>query len=129
MKGNLPPPPTPAPALLRSLWAPVILWCGVIYGLSSIPHLRFFERDLVDFLFRKLGHMAEYGVLARLIARALVGSTFWSWKKIFAASLLISAMYACTDEYHQTFVAGRHGKPFDVLIDTAGAWLALGITP
>ena len=29
--------------------------------------------------------------------------------------------YAATDEYHQTFVEGRHGTPVDWLIDTAGA--------
>jgi VanZ family protein len=114
---------------LVSLWLPVLLWCGVIYGLSAIPHLRFFKADLLDFLFRKMGHMVEYGVLARLLVRALTGSTYWPWKKIFAASLVLAMLYSCTDEFHQTFVAGRHGTPRDVIIDTVGAWLALGIKP
>ena|SRR5258706_12123676 len=114
---------------LVSLWFPVFLWCGVIYGLSSIHHLRFFKADLLDFLFRKIGHMVEYGVLARLLARAFTGSTFWPWKKIFAASLVSAALYSCTDEFHQAFVAGRHGTPRDVVIDTVGAWLALGLKP
>ena len=111
------------------LWAPVGVWCGVIFALSSIPHLRFFEHALLDFLFRKTGHMVEYAVLARLLARALSGSTFWPWKKIFAASLVLAALYSSTDEYHQRFVAGRHGSFRDVLIDTAGAWMALGFKP
>ena len=38
-------------------------------------------------------------------------------------ALLISSGYAATDEFHQTFVEGRHGTPVDWLIDTAGAAL------
>ncbi|MCH5188297.1 MAG: VanZ family protein [Oscillospiraceae bacterium] len=34
----------------------------------------------------------------------------------------ISALYACTDELHQTFVSGRSGRIKDVLIDTSGAF-------
>jgi VanZ family protein len=32
----------------------------------------------------------------------------------------IALGYAGTDEFHQTFVHGRHGTPVDVLIDSAG---------
>jgi VanZ family protein len=110
-------------------WLPVFLWCGVIYTLSAIPHLRLFKADLLDFVVRKTAHMVEYGVLARLLARAFTGSTLWSWKKIFAWSLALAILYACTDEYHQTFVAGRHGTPRDVGFDSVGAWVAMGLKP
>ena len=33
-------------------------------------------------------------------------------------------LYACSDEIHQTFVAGRSGEVLDVLIDTIGGSLA-----
>ena len=33
-------------------------------------------------------------------------------------------LYACSDEVHQTFVAGRSGEVLDVLIDTVGGSLA-----
>ena len=36
-------------------------------------------------------------------------------------AFLVSSGYAVTDEYHQTFVEGRHGSPVDWLIDSAGA--------
>ncbi len=111
------------------LWVPVIIWCGFIFWLSSIPKLRFFHEDWLDFVVRKAGHMGVYGILARLIARALTGSTFWSWKKIFAWSLALAILYACTDEFHQLFVPGRFGRPLDVVIDAVGAWLALGLRP
>lgn len=41
-------------------------------------------------------------------------------------SLLVTFLYACTDEFHQLFVPGRAGRFTDVLIDCTGA-LALCI--
>jgi len=38
---------------------------------------------------------------------------------------LLSFLYACSDEFHQTFVPGRAGQFKDVLIDTAGALIGL----
>jgi VanZ family protein len=111
-----------------SLWLPVILWAAFIYYLSSIPYLRI-TMAWYDLILRKLAHLFVYAVLARLLARALTGSTFWSWKKIFWSSLALSFLYACSDEYHQTFVPGRVGCLHDVLIDTFAAWVALGLRP
>jgi VanZ family protein len=36
---------------------------------------------------------------------------------------VLASAYAVTDEFHQTFVEGRHGTPVDWLIDSAGAGL------
>ena len=107
---------------------PAVAWAAFIWHLSSIPHLRILQ-SWWDFPVRKLAHMVVFGILARLTARALTKNTFWSWKKIFAGSLVFVSLYACSDEYHQTFVAGRHGSFVDVLIDTTGAWCALGLVP
>ena len=41
-------------------------------------------------------------------------------KYLFLA-ILASALYACTDEFHQLFVPGRTGQIFDVFVDTLGA--------
>ena len=35
--------------------------------------------------------------------------------------------YAATDEWHQTFVEGRHGTPVDWLIDAAGVAIAAAV--
>jgi VanZ family protein len=40
-------------------------------------------------------------------------------------AILIALAYAAFDEYHQTFVEGRHGSPVDVLIDAIGIALAV----
>jgi VanZ family protein len=116
-------------SLFVSLWLPVLFWAAFIFYLSSIPHLRFLTNDLWDFIVRKIGHLGVFGILARLLARAFAGSRYWSWKKIFAWSLILTILYACTDEYHQTYVPGRHASATDVSIDTLGAWAALGFTP
>jgi hypothetical protein len=113
---------------LLSDWLPVVLWAWFIWHLSGIPHLRITD-SWWDFPLRKLAHMGVFGVWARLLARALTRNTFWSWKKIFFCALGFTFLYACSDEFHQTFVAGRHGSPIDVAIDITGAWCALGLWP
>jgi VanZ family protein len=110
------------------LWLPVAFWCVLIFYASSIPYLRFLQ-SWWDYPLRKAGHMGIYAILARLVARALTGTTFWPWKKIFAWALAFSILYACTDEYHQSFVPGRGPAMHDVIIDGIGAWLALGLRP
>ena len=57
-------------------------------------------------------------MLALLLLRA-TGSYAWA----FAATIA----YACTDEFHQTFVRGRHGSPIDVAIDALGALIGLAV--
>jgi VanZ family protein len=86
------------------------VWAGVIFALSSVPHL---GTDLGpwDLVLRKLAHAAEYAVLGALLVRAL-GSR--------AAAVLAGVAYAASDEWHQTFVTGRQGSAWDVLVDTAG---------
>jgi VanZ family protein len=42
-----------------------------------------------------------------------------------ALCLLVAALYASTDEFHQLFVEGRAGRFTDVLIDSSGALTAL----
>jgi len=113
------PHPSPLPHLF--LWLPVLLCAALIFYLSSIPYLRFVEA-WYDLIIRKIGHMGIFGVLARLLARAFSGSTYWPWKKIFVWSLVWAFLYACSDEYHQSFVPGRGASAADVAIDT----LALG---
>ncbi len=44
-----------------------------------------------------------------------------------AGAVVIAFVYACFDEFHQLFVAGRSGQPFDVGVDIAGAFVAVAI--
>ena len=74
---------------------------------------------------RKLGHMTEYCVLAITLCVPLYAyGVRGIWLYLLAG--FICAGFAATDEYHQSFVAGRGPSVRDVCIDTFGA--LIGIT-
>jgi VanZ family protein len=80
----------------------------------------------LHFLIRKTAHFTEYGILALLLYRAFRNRSATAWKRSWALSaLLIVAIYALSDEYHQTFTSMRTGSIYDSLIDFAGGFTAL----
>ena len=117
--------PRPAHALPGPVvaWFPAIGWAGLIFALSAQPNLRFVPDAGLDFLVRKAGHMAVFGILALLAWRALATTT--AWRRPWAPALVFAALYAITDELHQGFVAGRRPSPVDVGIDATGALIAI----
>lgn len=73
---------------------------------------------------RKLAHMAEYFLLAVAVAFPLyVYGVRGIWLMLLAG--LICVGFACTDEYHQSFVDGRGPSKRDVLIDSIGIFLGI----
>lgn len=74
---------------------------------------------------RKLAHMTEYAVLAVLFLLAFLA--FGKRRFLFPAAVGCCFCYALTDEFHQMFVEGRAGRFTDVLIDTAGAAIAMAV--
>ena len=97
------------------LWLPVVAWALVIFAFSSVPHLGT-DLGVWDTILRKLAHTLEYAVLGALLVRAL--GRPW-------LAFVLAVLYAASDEFHQTFVPGRHGSPVDVAIDAVG--ISLGI--
>jgi VanZ family protein len=104
-------------------WLPVIGWAALIFAFSAQPNLRFVPDAGLDFLVRKVGHMAAFGILALLLWRALAGTT--AWRRPWAWVLALAVLYAATDELHQGFVAGRHESAVGVGIDAVGAIIAV----
>lgn len=129
------------------LWryGPVILWAAAIFvfssGLFSGSNTSSVLRPLVLWVYpsatdtglaivhglvRKTSHFVEYAILALLLARAFRTSLreflrdHW-----FAVSLTFVALYALSDEFHQSFVSSRTASIYDCLIDTAGGLAAL----
>jgi VanZ family protein len=103
-------------------WAAVIAWAALIFALSATPNLRFVQADTLDFVVRKAGHMAVFGILAVLLWRAISLS---QRRGALALSFALTVVYASTDEFHQLFTKGRHASPVDVGIDSVGALIAL----
>jgi VanZ family protein len=97
------------------LWAPVVVWAGVIFLFSSIPDLGT-ELGRWDLVGRKLAHALEFALLGALLLRAVERP---------AVAVALGSLYAVTDEVHQAFVAGRVGSPLDWAIDTIGVVLAV----
>lgn len=127
-------------------WFIVFLWMGIIFSFSSRPATDSNEQSYtvgrlicgvvipgfkempeteklvylenINFGVRKTAHVTEYAILGILLAIAMNN-------KRIPVSLAIGILYACTDEFHQLFVAGRSGQIRDVMIDSAGVLLGI----
>ena len=71
---------------------------------------------------RKFMHASVYLILSILVLNAFKVSNI---KYIYLYTLIFCFIYACSDEYHQTFILGRTGKFIDVIIDTIGTSIGL----
>jgi len=129
-------------------WLPLLTWLCVIFVGSTdlmsaeqtsrflVPLLRWLKPDIstealaqVHFFVRKLGHISEYAILAVLVWRALRGGTNLQMKLavLFVAAWILCAIFAASDEFHQSFVTSRTPSFDDVLIDICGAFIGLAI--
>lgn len=109
-------------------WASVVACMAIIFSLSAqtagesseVSGWLIFMMKLnvsQDFI-RTVAHFLEYAGLAVLIFNALY-QTF-GYQRPFVA-LIISALYAVSDEIHQLFVEGRAFQISDIIIDSLGS--------
>jgi VanZ family protein len=107
--------------LLR--WLPAVVIMAIIFGLSAVPSNEMTRFGFWDTLVQKGGHMLGYGVLALAYWYGLRFDSRRGW-----LALLLAVFYALTDEFHQSFVPGRHPSWVDALgFDSGGAAIALGL--
>ena len=127
-------------------WGPALGLSAAIFWLSSRPNFgepylvlafladlfgekAWFARALpiaqrVDAASSWLAHFTEFALLALAWRWALRGIALRPHTKTLVAWLL-TALYAVSDEWHQSFVPGRHADWRDVAVDLAGATFAL----
>ena len=82
------------------------------------------KEDIINILnlpIRKLAHFSLYFILSILVMSFLVSSNKFNLRNIILISIIFCFIYACSDEFHQTFITGRTGQFSDVIIDTIGA--------
>lgn len=109
-------------------WLPMLLWMVTIFAISAQSPQELPNLGTWDLLGKKLAHFIAYGMLALLAlwgmgkGKQLAPSKEW---RPFLLAFLITFLYAVSDEYHQTFVPGRNGNAWDVLIDSCGGMTAL----
>jgi VanZ family protein len=126
------------------LWVVTVAWAAQIFDfstatfggvfttwlLSQILHLlhvtvSFPTFRLLHHLMRKSAHITEYALFSMLLYCSL-GRRSRAWKKKTAiCTLVVSALYSLSDEFHQLFVPGRGPSIFDSGIDTLGACLGI----
>ena len=115
----------PGKKVLLKFWVPVVLWMVVIFALSSIPGEAMPEIPVPNF--NLLAHFLEYCILGVLFIRALLNSNLrLSLPILVGLSIIILALYAISDEWHQYFVPGRMTDFGDFLIDLMGS--VFGVT-
>jgi VanZ family protein len=121
--------------------APAFIWAGVIFTLSAQPEPPHPAGALfvllqqvavppevafaLDFLVRKAAHFGEYAVLALLVHYGLGLRDNLGRGRRYLLAWVLSALYAASDELHQSFVPGRGPAVAYVIIDACGALAAL----
>lgn len=99
---------------------------ALIFWLSSRPSPH--ELRLIPIIAHlKLVHLIEYGILYALVRYALIRSTDYSSRGIFALALMVTVLYGLSDEFHQIFVIGRTCRFEDVVADGVGGAICQGI--
>ena len=85
--------------------------------LSHVPQEDLPKSDLdgIDYPF----HFAEYSILGFLLFRSIISDELLTFHP-FYGSLWIGISFAILDEFHQSFVPGRHMSSTDVLFDSLG---------
>lgn len=120
-------------------WALTVICMGVIFWLSSRTAVQSSEQSgaiveflkkifgdnvFTDFIVRKSAHCLEFTGLSFLFNLSLY---LTKNKPSYIFAVILTSVYAATDEFHQLFVEGRSCQISDWMIDTAGAILgALG---
>jgi len=107
-------------------WTPAILIMTVIFIASSTPGNDIPGFGGWDTIVKKGAHMAGYALLAMTYLHALSISAKTN-RLVFIIAILLAALYAATDEFHQSFTPGRHPSIGDVGIDALGALIGTAI--
>ena len=123
-----------------------LLWMVVIFVLSHqsasissgqsgvfVEQLRHIapsvDQQLLTFLVRKGAHIFAYFVLGILTFNALwrVDLSKFKFNRPAMLSIIVCALYAASDEFHQLFVSGRSGEVRDIIIDSCAATVGVFI--
>ncbi|MCB0101777.1 MAG: VanZ family protein [Anaerolineales bacterium] len=100
-------------------WFPALVLMVVIFSFSSRTSHELPNFGGWDYFVKKSAHGIGYGLLALSYLRALPNRNYkLAW--------FLAVLYSLTDEFHQSFVPGRHSSLVDVfLFDNLGAVIVL----
>ena len=110
---------------------PPLVWAGVIFWLSSVPASGYAGKSHYFAwlpLYSYFIHGGLYFILGGLTVRLLYlyrVKVRFPWLAAALLTVAIVTLYGLSDEYHQTFVAGRDFSLLDLLADFLGASCAV----
>lgn len=98
-----------------------LLWMAVIfYGSAQADPAPGFGN-----LAHVIAHFSEYALLAALWIWALIPAL---GRRAAVVSAAICVLYSVSDELHQSFVPHRDSDPVDVLVDSVGIAVVVGLS-
>jgi len=100
-------------------WAPLILWAGGIFYLSSLTSDVLLVRWL-DIFSSYTGHFFVYLILGIFAFRAFRATFSKQGNRNFLYAASFGILYAVSDELHQRFVYTRCCSLWDILVDLLG---------
>jgi VanZ family protein len=114
----------PLGLLLR--FGPALAMMGLIFLASDTPGPDLPHFGALDFAMKKGGHVVGYALLGLAYLHALAPQGA-ARPRMAALAVLLAALYAASDEVHQRLTPDRGPSGRDVLIDTGGASLGVGL--
>lgn len=106
-------------------WGAAALYAAFLFYLSSLPACpEPFEGIFIGDL-DKVAHLGAYAVLGGLLWWAMRASGA-DPKRAAVFAIVLSLLYAVSDEFHQSYVPNREMSAVDGVADLAGAALGAG---
>jgi len=101
-------------------WLPPLIIMALIFLVSSRPTAQVGPTYWTNFVAKKIAHVIEYSVLTITVLRAFK-EYIKPYNKALFLTLCIVILFACSDEYHQSFVPKREPTVRDIFIDSSAA--------
>lgn len=112
---------------MKNYLSPLILM-GLIFISSSIPMDK--NADVTKFIIsldptlQNLLHIPVFGLLAFLWLKSFTKNSILTSTKVII-TLIVSILFGCLDEFHQTFIPGRYGSLIDILLNLVGIFMVI----
>ena len=110
------------------IYLPPLMLMGLIFISSSIPMDK--NANVPEFIIsldptlQNLLHIPVFGLLAFLWLKSFTKHSILTPTKVII-TLIITILFGCLDEFHQTFVPGRYGSLIDILLNFVGIFMGI----
>ena len=104
----------------------VVIWAAVIFTMSNMNTQQSNSKSKLV-IYQLLSYSIKATNKLGITNKHPLQSLGISRKKIFSLAIIFCFIYACSDEYHQSFVNGRTAQFSDSLIDVFGGLVGCSV--